>query len=390
MNIHTVKPGDTIFKIARKYSVSPMKIIENNDLQNPDRLSVGQELLILTPTRTYTVRGSDTLRRISDRFGVKYETLLANNPYLAGGDKLYPGQLLAIKYDTPKYGALGANGYYYRGCSDDRLSMALPYMSNITVAVGKRDGNDIRLSFDDTDVLKMARERRVPALMRIFDTEYDNFSDAYIDNLILMAKSRGYDGVNLASYNAVRENPTKYAEFLNALKKRLTDAELELFLELDGNSPINLPDVADGYSVMYEKCCFDDIPDFENGEKKTFEAIGKMPHGAKCYMELPSFGYMGDEPITKKEAERIAHSAALEIKNDKDKGINHFEYNKYKAGKRETVRVAYESTENIRQKLDLIGKLGLMGICFDIMNIPVEYLMMIETEFCRLMPRLSN
>ena len=85
MNIHTVKPGETIFKIAREHSSSPMKIIENNDLENPDRLSVGQELLILNPTRTYTVRGADTLDKIKDRFKVEKEKLHAYNPYLSGG-----------------------------------------------------------------------------------------------------------------------------------------------------------------------------------------------------------------------------------------------------------------------------------------------------------------
>ena len=99
MIIHTVQPGDTIFKIARQYSTSPMKIIENNELLNPDKLAVGQKLLILMPTRTYTVRGSDTLYRIAERFGVKYTSLLSANPYLSGTDRIYPGQILTITYN---------------------------------------------------------------------------------------------------------------------------------------------------------------------------------------------------------------------------------------------------------------------------------------------------
>ena len=82
MHIHTVKEGETVFHIARKYGVSPAKIIENNGLINPDRISVGQKLLILTPTRTYTVRGGDTLKKISRRFGVKERCILRANPYL--------------------------------------------------------------------------------------------------------------------------------------------------------------------------------------------------------------------------------------------------------------------------------------------------------------------
>ena len=64
MIIHTVSQGETIFKIARKYSVQPTKIIEDNGLEG-DRLTTGQELLILTPTRTVTVRGGDTLASLA-------------------------------------------------------------------------------------------------------------------------------------------------------------------------------------------------------------------------------------------------------------------------------------------------------------------------------------
>ena len=88
MFIHTVGEGDTVFKIARNYSTSPIKIIENNDLKNPDVLSVGEELLILTPTRTYTARGGDTAAKIARRFGIKRGMLYRNNPYLCGQDKV--------------------------------------------------------------------------------------------------------------------------------------------------------------------------------------------------------------------------------------------------------------------------------------------------------------
>ena len=57
MKIHTVKEGETVFHIARKYGVSPAKIIENNGLLNPDRLSVGQKLLIVRPLTNMEEKG---------------------------------------------------------------------------------------------------------------------------------------------------------------------------------------------------------------------------------------------------------------------------------------------------------------------------------------------
>lgn len=382
MHIHTVKAGDTIFKIARQYATSPMKIIENNELENPDRLTVGQKLLILTPTRTYTVRGSDTLQKIADRFGVKYENLLANNPYLSGGDKIYPGQLIAIKYDTPIYGMGAANGYYFKGTTQDRLSLAMPYLTYITVSSGKREGNEIKQLFDDKEVISKSRQNSKIPLMRVYDNETD-FSDEYADNLVNRAKEHGYKGVMLASYKAMRESPEEYAEFLMKLKKRLMENNLLLFSEIDGNSENRIPDICDGYTIMYEKSCLDDIPSFDMGERRIMTDFAEKSEASKAYIDIPSFAYMGDEELTKSDAERLAYSAGREILYDEDKGINYFHYNKYRAGKRETVRVAYESLENIKAKLELAGELGFMGISFDIMRVPVEYLMMFETMFQR-------
>lgn len=380
MHIHTVKAGDTVFKIARQYSTSPMKIIENNELSAPDRLSVGQKLLILNPTRTYTMRGRDELRDVADRFGIKYDALLRNNPYLSGGDKTYPGQILAIKYDLPEYGIAAANGYFYKGCPTDRLELALPYLTYVTVAEGKREGDEIRFSFDSSKVVTAAKAAKKIPLMRVYDDCID-FSDAYGENLMRSATERGYSGIMLAPYRATRENNKALADFLMKLKRRSMESDLLLFCELDGNGEATLPDVCDGYCISYEKGALDEIPSFRDGEEKIMRSYAENGESSKMYFEIPSFAYAGKEEMTKSEAERLAHSAGKEINYDSDKKICSFDYNKYTAGKREVVNVCYESLENVKAKLDLIGELGFMGICFDIMRIPVEYLMMFSAMF---------
>lgn len=380
MHIHTVKQGDTIFKIARQYSTSPMKIIENNELNSPDKLSVGQKLLILNPTRTYTVRGRDELSAIADRFGIKYDAMLRNNPYLCGSDKIYPGQILAIKYDTPKYGIAAANGYYYKGTPKERLELALPYLTYITVADGKRVGNGISFSFDSGEVVKRARENKKIPLMRVFDDSLD-FGDEYAENLLRAAAERGYLGIMLAPHRAAREKNKTLADFLMKLKRRAMEDDILIFCELDGNADAMIPDVCDGYSVNYEKCSLEDIPTFADGEERTMYAYAEKGEAAKTYFEIPSFAYMDNEELTKEEAISLAQSAGKEILYDDDKKICHFSYNKYTAGKRDEVSVRYESAENIKAKLDLIGELGFMGITFDIMRVPVEYLMMFSATF---------
>lgn len=43
---HTVQRGDTLFRIAQQYGVTVDAIIAANELTNPDRLLVGEELII--------------------------------------------------------------------------------------------------------------------------------------------------------------------------------------------------------------------------------------------------------------------------------------------------------------------------------------------------------
>lgn len=380
MQIHTVKKGDTIFKIARQYSTPPMKIIENNELEAPDRLAVGQKLLILNPTRTYTVRGSDELSKIAARFDVKYEKLLANNPYLYGRDKLYPGQILTIKHDMPKYGMASANGYCYKDVTSDRLSLAMPYITYLTVGSGRRVGDDIKKLFDDRNTVSEAKRNKKKVFLRIYD-DYAEFSDSYAENLLKSLKEGEYDGVMLAASCAMKSAPDKYAAFLMNLKKRLMEEDLLLFSEIDGNDMADFPDICDGYTVMYEKACLENIPDFNDGEEKMMTDYASNFEAAKAYIDIPTLAYMGNEELLISEAENLAYTSGRDINYDGEKKICTFSYNKYRAGKRETVRVAFESLENLKAKLELVGGLGFMGVSFDIMKVPVEYLMLFEVMF---------
>ena len=46
MTIHTVRPGDTVFKIARSHGVGMQALAQANGLADPDRIIVGQSLVI--------------------------------------------------------------------------------------------------------------------------------------------------------------------------------------------------------------------------------------------------------------------------------------------------------------------------------------------------------
>ena len=46
---YTVKPGDTIYSIAREHTVSPAAIVAANSLTDPNNILIGTELLIPQP-----------------------------------------------------------------------------------------------------------------------------------------------------------------------------------------------------------------------------------------------------------------------------------------------------------------------------------------------------
>ena len=74
MLIHTVKGGDDLFSIARKYSTYPQKLLSDN-YPLSERLNEGDEILVLIPTKTANARGGDTVTSIAMRNGVTKDHL---------------------------------------------------------------------------------------------------------------------------------------------------------------------------------------------------------------------------------------------------------------------------------------------------------------------------
>ncbi|NLF01894.1 MAG: LysM peptidoglycan-binding domain-containing protein, partial [Anaerolineales bacterium] len=73
--VHVVQRGETLYSIARRYSVGMWDIARANGLTNPNRIYVGQRLVIpgtapagSTGGQVYIVRAGDTLYRIALRY----------------------------------------------------------------------------------------------------------------------------------------------------------------------------------------------------------------------------------------------------------------------------------------------------------------------------------
>lgn len=79
IQIYIVQPGDTLWTIAQAYGTTVQNIVEANQIPEPNRLVVGQALVIPIWGQFYVVRAGDSLWSIGQRLGVSYETLATMN-----------------------------------------------------------------------------------------------------------------------------------------------------------------------------------------------------------------------------------------------------------------------------------------------------------------------
>ncbi len=383
MHIHTVIEGESIFAIAKLYGVSPMSIIENNGLENPDKLTVGEELLVLVPSRSYVARSGDTVSSIARRFGIRKNELFANNPGLMGGDGVYDGQLLSLKYSDARLGMGASNGYFFKGCSDDALGMALPYLTYVTVgAVKARDGKLSSLFNPKNTVSRIRSEGKIP-LLRVYDENcaelYENGEAlaAYSEDIIRLAKSQDFAGITLSTPED-EVNPSSYEAFIIDLRRRLIGCDLILFTEATVGREHGYADYADGCILSYNKLSLSEIPDFDRGERRAYTEYAEASESSKTFMDISSFALSSGGYVDYKEAVRSAVRLGAEIQADVDTGFCRYSYSSKKG---DTYTVLFESLKNLKAKLSLLGELGFMGISFDIMRCPIQHLMMYNALF---------
>jgi membrane-bound lytic murein transglycosylase D len=103
---HVVRSGDTLSTIADRYGVSSQTLMGLNGLSDPDRLRVGQRLRLAGGSAapaaaasgdaavTYTVRPGDSLWRVASRYGTTVDRIRRDNGLR--GNALQPGQRLRV------------------------------------------------------------------------------------------------------------------------------------------------------------------------------------------------------------------------------------------------------------------------------------------------------
>lgn len=120
-NFYTVRLGDTLYSIARRWFIPLNSLVNANNLRAPYTIFPRQQLSMPPGVTTYVVKPGDTLFSISQRYGIPVNRIAEANgidpPYV-----IVPGRILTVPEGVP---------YYIVRPGDSLYKIALIY--NVTV-----------------------------------------------------------------------------------------------------------------------------------------------------------------------------------------------------------------------------------------------------------------
>ena len=107
--IYIVREGDTLWEIAERFGSTVNDIARYSGIANPDVLSIGQVIRIPvkitennnnmtgeTFPATYVVKPGDTLWKIAKKYGLNVSEIINLNQ-LTDPDMIYPNQVIILK-----------------------------------------------------------------------------------------------------------------------------------------------------------------------------------------------------------------------------------------------------------------------------------------------------
>lgn len=395
--IYTVKKGDTLYDISRRYGVPVSRIEADNGIYDLRDLVVGEDLII-NEGKGISVKRGDSLYTLANENGVSVNDLLKSNLSLGGIPLIYEGQTLYI--DDEQYDKIVVNGYAYPFITDENLRRALPYLTYLTVfTYGFREDGTL-IEPDDTRIIETAKSYGVsPVLLLSTLTDEGVFNnnlssrlfsdtvlqDTLIENLIDTALSKGYEGIEIDFEFIPKDDASGYVAFLKRLKAELEGEGLPLFVSLapktsgdqpgllyEGHDYRGIGEVADFVILMTYEWGYQFGPPLAVAPIRSVERVVEYAvsviDSEKILLGIPNYGYDWPLPYVKgqTEAKGISNVDALiialdngaEIKFDADALTPYYNYSKDGI---EHV-VWFENARSIEGKLELVKKYSLGGI----------------------------
>lgn len=260
MLIYTVKPGDTLAGISRRYGLSPLRIAADNGLSDMSRLVPGQNLLINVDSVRYILDEGQTLFSISQEYGVPLDELIKANPGL-NPLNLRPGDTVMIPVARrEKRRPILVNGYAYPSINTNSLNCVLPFLTFLSPFSYKLTPTAELVTPDDSDLIFRAQRSAVMPIMvvtNIFDEGFstevlsvilasEELQERLIGNILSELTGKNYYGVNMDIEYIAPDDRERYNAFLERLTERLHN---EGFVVMSALAP---KISADQPGVLYE------------------------------------------------------------------------------------------------------------------------------------------
>ena len=400
MTIYVVQRGDTLTAIARRYGAAVADLTYANQLQTPDILSVGQALVIPVERASYTVRRGDTVYSIARSFGVTAAAVLAANPAVGNGSRIYPGQTLVIPFPNENLGTVTVNGYI-TDTTAAALSATLPYLTYLSPFSFRADETgelfptfsvptDRSAEYSVANLLTVTNLKAQggfsSAVAHAIFTD-QTVQDNLLDNLLNLLESGDWYGVNLDFEYVYQYDRQSYNQFL----RRLTDLlHARGYLVVTALAPklsenqTGLLYAAHDYAFHGATADYVVLMTYEwgytygpamavspiNMVRRVLDyAVSVMPAG-KILMGVPNYGYnwtlpfvqgTAARPVTNISAVTLSGSVGADIRFDTTALSPFFNYTDAFGSRHE---VWFEDARSLRAKYRLVSEYGLAGISF--------------------------
>lgn len=404
MQIHVVRPGQTLYGIAQTYSVTVDRLVESNKIPNPNNLVSGQALVIPIVGSYYFVQPGDSLYSISQRVDVPVQELaningIAENQILSVGYRLY---IPARRKRTAEFnGYVEPRGTTVAPALVTAAREAAPYLTYLAPFSFQalRDGSLKEPLLDDFPAI--ARENKNVLMMVITNQENDQFSDElgriiltntsvqnkFLNNIVTTAKKYGFRDIHFDFEYLRPADREAYNQFLRKARDRFKKEGWFISTAL---APKTSAEQKGRWYEAHDYKAHGEIVDFviimtyewgySGGPPMAVSPIGPVRDVLEyAVTDIPSnkilmgqnlYGYDWTLPFVQGSTARaVSPQQAIQIAADNDVSIvydetaqaPHFNYTDIEDRQHE---VWFEDARSIQAKFDLLKELNLRGMSY--------------------------
>jgi len=406
MEIHVVKPGESVYSIANLYGVPWQNIVSDNELENPDQLVVGQTLVILQGNRQHVVRRGESLYLIAMQYQVRINDIIRANPQITNPALLQVGQVITIPQKDIRFGPIQVNGYAFPNIDMEVLRKTLPNLTYLSIFSYQVNADGSLDNINDLPLIRAARSFRVAPLMVItnigenggFDSDLAStilgstaIQDTLLDNIVRIMGEKNYSGLDIDFeyiYPSDREN---YNNFLRRAAARLRplgysittalapkiSADQEGLLYEAHDYPVHGA-LADHVILMTYEWGYTYSPPRAvapiNEVRRVLNyAVTAIPR-EKIFMGIPNYGYNWTLPFEEgSAAQTISNTGAVDLAYEVGSWISYdpiaqAPFFRYYDSNGKQHEVWFEDARSILAKLTLANEFKVGGISYWTIN----------------------